>query len=172
MYKQKPVMPIEEVIPTWSVLPWEDGLSREDLLALRIRQLERRPEDIEIAIKNLKKAKEKNKATFDRNHRLRLQAIQVEDWVLIYDSSLDNQFSTIRKFAKRWFGPYIVKQVEDNATYFLRELDGTELKLPIAGKMIKLFRRRNDHLLHGESMVNANEDEEGVDNEKPSEDCS
>jgi len=44
------VMPIEEVVPTWGVLPWEDGLSREELLALRIRQLERRPEDIEIAI--------------------------------------------------------------------------------------------------------------------------
>ncbi len=34
---QKPVMPIEDVVPTWSVLPWVDGLSREELLALRIR---------------------------------------------------------------------------------------------------------------------------------------
>ena len=68
-------MPIEEVIPTWSILPWEDGLSREDLLALKIRQLEWRPENIEIAIKKLKEAIEKNKVTFDRKHRLRPQAI-------------------------------------------------------------------------------------------------
>ena len=69
-----------------------------------------------------------------------------------------------------WFGPYIVKQVNANATYFLRELDGTELKLPIPGKMIRLFRRRNDYHLYEESMVNANEDEEDVYDEEPSED--
>lgn len=148
MYGQKPVMPIEEVVPTWSVLPWEDGLCREDLLALRIRQLERRPEDIEVAIKKLKEAREKNKERFDRKHRLRPKAIENGDWVLVYDSSLDNQHSTVRKFAKRWFGPYVVKQVNDNATYLLRELDGTELKIPIAGKRVKLFRRRgHDSLL-------------------------
>ena len=163
IYGQKPVMPIEEVVPTWNVLPWEDGLSREELLALRIRQLERRPEDIEIAIKKLKEAREKNKVRFDSKHRLRPQAIQNGDWVLVYDSSLDNQHSTVRKFAKRWFGPYVVKQVNDNATYLLRELDGTELRLPIAGKRIKLFRRRNDHSLDNmddDLTVIGNEDED------------
>lgn len=145
MFGQKPVMPIEEVVPTWNVLPWEDDLSREDLLALRIRQLERKPEDIEVAIKRLKEAREKNKERFDRKHRLRPKAIQEGDWVLVYDSSLDNQHSTSKKFAKRWFGPYVVKIVHDNATYSLRELDGTELKLPVAGKRIKLFRRRGNH---------------------------
>ena len=49
MYGQKPVMPVEEVVPTWNVLPWQDGLSMERLLTLRIRQLERRLEDIEAA---------------------------------------------------------------------------------------------------------------------------
>jgi hypothetical protein len=61
MFGQKPIMPIEEVVPTWSVLPWEDGLRREYLLAIRIRQLEGRPKDIEISIKRLKEAREKIK---------------------------------------------------------------------------------------------------------------
>ena len=174
MYGQKPVMPIEEVVPTWGVLPWEDGLSREELLALRIRQLERRPEDIEIAIKRLKDAREKNKDRFDRKHRLRPKAIQNGDWVLVYDSSLDNQHSTSRKFAKRWFGPYIVKQVYDNATYLLRELDGTELKIPIAGKRIKLFQRRGDeHLIEDKDdklKFIEDEDEEDFDKDELIED--
>ena len=162
MYGQKPVMPIEEVVPTWSMLPWEDGLSREELLALRIRQLERRPEDIEVAIKRLKEAREKNKERFDRKHRLRPKGIEGGDWVLVYDSSLDNQHSTARKFAKRWFGPYVVKQVYDNATYLLREFDGTELKTPIAGKRIKLFRRRGqDHSLdESNDNLTSNEDKD------------
>ena len=162
LFGQKPVMPIEDVVPTWSVLPWVDGLSREELLALRIRQLERRPKDIETAISRLKEARVKNKDRFDRKHRLRSQPIQNEDWVLVYDSSLDNQHSTIRKFAKRWFGPYVVKRVNDNATYLLRELDGTELKIPVAGKRVKLFQRRGEiQLFEGadEDMEEAEVDE-------------
>ena len=62
--------------------------------------------------------------------------------MLVYDSSLDNQHSTARKFSQRWFGPYVVKKVEDNATYRLVELDGTPLALPIARKRIKIFKRR------------------------------
>ena len=62
--------------------------------------------------------------------------------MLVYDSSLDNQHSTARKFSQRWFGPYVVKKVEDNATYRLAELDGTPLALPIARKRVKIFKRR------------------------------
>jgi hypothetical protein len=40
-------------------------------------------------------------------------AVEVGDWVLVYDNSLDHQYSTIRKFTKRWFGPYVVIQVGD-----------------------------------------------------------
>ena len=38
---------------------------------------------------------------------------------------------------------YVVKKVEENATYHLVELDGTPLALPIAGKRIKIFKRRD-----------------------------
>ena len=62
--------------------------------------------------------------------------------MLVYDSSLENQHSTARKFSERWFGPYVVKKVEDNATYRLVELDGTSLALLIAGKRVKIFTRR------------------------------
>ena len=45
---QKPIMPIEESIMSWTSIPW-----REELLALRIRQLERRHEDVELAAQRL-----------------------------------------------------------------------------------------------------------------------
>lgn len=86
---------------------------------MRIQQLEQRPEVIETTIKKLKQAREKNKENFDRKHQLRSKTIQNGDLVLVYDISFDGQHSTNRKFAKRWFGPYIVKQVCANATYLL-----------------------------------------------------
>ena len=63
--------------------------------------------------------------------------------MLVFDSSLDHQHSTVRKFARRWFGPYVVVEVHENGTYTLRELDGTQLRIPVAGKRIKAFKRRD-----------------------------
>ena len=64
--------------------------------------------------------------------------------MIVYDSSLDHQHTTIRKYAKRWFGPYEVENVFDNGTYQLCELDGTILWVPIAGKRVKFFKKRTD----------------------------
>ena len=143
MLGQKPIMPAEDSLPTWVFLDWEDGVTTERLLELRIRQLEKLPEDRKIALERMKAARLKNKERFDITHRLRLKQIQVGDWVLVFDSSLEHQHSTLRKFARRWFGPYVVVEVHDNATYTLRELDGTQLRVPVAGKRIKAFKRRD-----------------------------
>ena len=141
MHGQKPIMPAEEDIPTWVFLSWEDGISRERLLELRIQQLGRLPENLDIALEKMKAARLSNKERFDKTHRLRIKKIREGDWVLVFDSTLEHQHSTVRKFAKRWFGPYVVMKVHTNGTYSLRELDGTSLRIPVAGKRIKAFRR-------------------------------
>jgi hypothetical protein len=79
--------------------------------------LERREDDIEPAKARLKIARVKNKEAFDHQHRLRPRRIMEGDRVLVYDSSLDNQHRAAQKFSRQWFGPYVVKNVEDNATY-------------------------------------------------------
>ena len=40
MTEQAPVMPTETTIATWTMLPWKEEMSREELLAVQIRQLE------------------------------------------------------------------------------------------------------------------------------------
>ena len=49
------------------------------------------------------------------------------------------------KFVKRWFGPYVVTSANDNAMYHLVELDGTRLAVQIAGKQVKIFKKRHDN---------------------------
>ena len=144
MYGQKPIMPVERTVSSWTAVDWKDEMSREELLAARIRQLERRPEDVEKAKERLHVARERNKARIDRTHRLRPKKIEEGDWVLVYDSSLDNQHKAVRKLAKRWFGPYTVTSANDNGTYHLAELDGTQLAISVAGKRIKAFKKRNE----------------------------
>jgi hypothetical protein len=46
-------------------MSWQDKISREDLLALRIRQLEQRSEGIEVAKARLKNARLKKKKDFN-----------------------------------------------------------------------------------------------------------
>ncbi|KAL3699107.1 hypothetical protein R1sor_017129 [Riccia sorocarpa] len=170
---QKPILPIEDSVLSWVSLPWEDGVDRETLLAWRIRQLERREEDLAEAQEKLKQARLKNKSRFDKTHRLRPKPIQPGDWVLVYDSTLENQHSTVRKFSRRWFGPYVVLVVNDNATYSLRELDGTVLRLTVAGKRVKLFKKRDDtselfdflDLDHGPAEDDYTDEENAVEEE-------
>ena len=71
------------------------------ILVARIRQLERRPEDLKHAQKLMEVARVKNKIRFDKTHRLHPKKIEEGDWVLVYDNSLDNQHKMTRKFARR-----------------------------------------------------------------------
>ena len=50
----------------------------------------------------------------------------------------------MRKFARRWFGPYVVTSANENGTYHLAELDGTRMAILVAGKRIKAFKKRHD----------------------------
>ena len=109
-----------------------------------IRQLELRPEDVDQVAERLRMASIRNKARFDRTHRLRPKKIEEGDWVLVYGSSFDNQHRATRKFARRWFGPYVVQSANNNRTYHLAELDGTTMAIPVAGKRIKAFKKRHD----------------------------
>ena len=117
------------------------------------------------ATRRQQEARFRNKSRFDKKHQLRLRKIEEGDWVIVYDSSLDHQHTKIQKFTKRWFGPYEVQKVFDNGTYRLGELDGTILRVPIAGKRVKIFQKRTE----GEPYVSL----ENTDYEEQSDkDCS
>ena len=61
----------------------------------------------------------------------------------MYNNNLDNQHSSMRNFVRRWFGPYMVKSSNNNATYHLVELNGTRLATPIAKKKVKIFKKQH-----------------------------
>ena len=63
--------------------------------------------------------------------------------MLVYDSSLNNQHRPTHKFAKQWFGSYVVINANDNAMYHLAKLDGTRMTTPVAKNRIKAFKKRN-----------------------------
>ena len=68
----------------------------------------------------------------------------------------------MRKFTKRWFRPYEVQKVFDNGTYRLCELDGTMLRVPIARKRVKIFKKRTDYKPY--VSLDKTDNEEQLDN--------
>ena len=65
-------------------------------------------------------------------------------------------------------------KVHDNATYALRELDGTLLRIPVAGKRIKAFKKRDGMYLLGDTTtedlnLSPQEDDDGVIEEETEE---
>ena len=55
----------------------------------------------------------------------------------------------------------MVLKVHQNATYSLRELDGTHLKVPIAGHRVKIFRRRAGTTIPTELLLDILDNNEG-----------
>jgi hypothetical protein len=69
-YLDRPILPIELDITTWSVMNWDEVSSTEDLIAMRARALERRIEDLEEAAAHLNRIRRLGKEAFDRRHNL------------------------------------------------------------------------------------------------------
>ena len=167
MFGQKPIISVERTITSWMAVDWANKMSQVKLLVARIRQFERPAEDVERATKRVKEARIRNKGRFDRAYQLRPRKVEEGDWVLVYDSSLDNQHRSTRKFVRRWLGPYVVMSANDNTTYHLAKLDGTRIAVPVAGKQIKVFKKQDevqpDPELEGEDAGAEEPDENRLD---------
>jgi len=66
--------------------------------------------------------------------------MEIRDIVLLYNSSLDKQWS--QKLKNKWLGPYKISEIGETGTYLLNELDGTELQGIFAEDRIKKFFAR------------------------------
>ena len=66
MLSQKLIMPTEQSMVSSIVLPWKEEMTREDLIHLRIRQLEKRIEDVELTVEHLKQSRLQTKTRFDK----------------------------------------------------------------------------------------------------------
>ncbi|GBG72907.1 hypothetical protein CBR_g12627 [Chara braunii] len=64
-----------------------------------------------------------DKMRWDQMARVRKEPLAVGDVVLLYDSSLEKQWS--RKLDKRWMGPYRILRCGEFGAYQIEELNGT-----------------------------------------------
>lgn len=128
LYGVHPVLPFDLTEATFMMENYRVGMSTAELLALRIRQLQKRPEDIARAAASLKKAHLRSKEVFERifAKRLRTELYQPGELVLVRNSMEDK--SVGGKAQPRYLGPFEVIRRTQNGAYVLRELDGTPMR--------------------------------------------
>ncbi|KAH7917309.1 hypothetical protein BV22DRAFT_1188370 [Leucogyrophana mollusca] len=107
-----PVLPFDLAEATWLVDGFYSGMTTEDMVALRIRQLEKCPEDIAQAASTLHRSRIRSKEQFEKIYarRMRREEYKPEDLVLL---------------KPRYLGPSEVVQRTKGGSYVLQEMDGT-----------------------------------------------
>jgi hypothetical protein len=128
LFGQHPVLPFDITHATFMIDGFREGLSTSDLLALRIRQLEKRPEDIAKAAASLKKHRCKSRDIFEQKYRHLFHTTDFYQGQLVLMRNSAVEDSLDRKSKPRYLGPFIVARKTKRNSYVLRELDGTYMR--------------------------------------------
>ncbi|GBG90057.1 hypothetical protein CBR_g50150 [Chara braunii] len=133
------MFPIESFLKTWRRQDLETDLTFEELLDLRARQIGAIEDRIEEAASRTADSRTKDNFRWDKMARVRKELLKVGDVVLLYDSSLEKQWS--RKL--EWLGPYRVTKCGEHGAYQIEELNGTAWKDWVSGSRLKKFVARD-----------------------------
>jgi len=142
LYGRECILPIDFSIQSWNMVVWNEIKTREDLLLARMKQLDERRLIEARASSEQERARESNKIYFDSHKRLRTknQQLRVGDLVLMHNTIVSGTRALATKLDDRWFGPYRIREVPTDSTYYrLEELDGVHLEETVAGNRLKLF---------------------------------
>lgn len=147
-----PVLPFDLTEASFMVDGFTRHMTSEDLLALRIRQLEKRPEDLAAASETLKRNRFKSKAQFEKHFHARMRHNALEPGTLILVRNNTVEKSMDRKDKPRYNGPYEVVRRTKGGSYVLQDLDGTSWKQGIAAFRVVPYISRNDQQLRDLSI--------------------
>lgn len=126
VYGRSPVLPIENVIPTWRIINWQDTPDHASLLAHKVQQFRRREEDIAKVRRIITEKRRQAAKWADQRyaHKVRPIALKEKDLVLMFDTPLNNDKSRSAKLLYKWKGPFLIASEEGNGRYKIKEPGG------------------------------------------------
>jgi hypothetical protein len=137
-----PLLPFDIVEATYLAPPQDFGMSTEDLIALRARQLSKRPEDLDKMREIVTTSRRRNLERFEKQHNSRIVDFDFKPGALVLIRNSRVEEALNRKTKPRYVGPMVVVRKTPGMSYVVAELDGTESKLHIAGyRVIPYFPR-------------------------------
>lgn len=161
-----PVLPFDLSEASFMVDGYRSGMTTAELLAIRIRHLEKRPEDLAAAADTLRKARLKSKDQFEKRFSSRLTLTRHEPGSLVLVRNKEIEYSLDRKHKPRYLGPFEVERQTRGGSYVLKELDGTIWRQGVAAFRLVPYISRGDsrlQLLTNEEISDEEEAGSGED---------
>ena len=158
----EPLLPFDITEATYLVPP-QSGMTSTDLLALRARQLQKRPTDLADIHARVMKARFSSVRQFEKKYAnsIKTYEFSVGDMVLIRNSRVE--MSLDRKAKPRWIGPMVVVRRTEGGSYILAELDGTVSKLRFAGFRVVPYHARKTLQIDPDTFFHYAEDDTSSD---------
>jgi hypothetical protein len=169
----EPLLPFDLAEATYMVPP-QSAMSTTELIALRARQLQKRPEDLDTIWDHVIKACFTSIHLFKTKYANTICAYQFapSDLILVRNSHVEASLD--RKTKPRWIGPMVIVQQTTHGAYILTEMDGAVSKLRFAAFHIIPYHARWRMNIDLETLFvfpDANEETEDVEDEmEPDED--
>jgi len=155
-----PFLPCDLADATFMVTEFKPGMTDDELLMARTRQILRMPEDVAKARQILKQSRIRSKEAYESKFARRLQkeSYQPGTLVLIRNTPIENSVSIERKTANRYMGPYRVVRRTQGGSYILEEMNGNLLRHATAAfRLIPYIQRKELDTLVQESDSEGNE---------------
>ncbi|KDQ55539.1 hypothetical protein JAAARDRAFT_133761, partial [Jaapia argillacea MUCL 33604] len=108
------------------------GLTSTELLALRIRQLEKRPEDLQHAVATIAQSCFRSAHDFEKRFGRWISRQEFNPGELVLKRNTQVEKSMDRKHHPRYLGPYEVIRRTKGGSYILKELDSTTMQRGVA----------------------------------------
>jgi hypothetical protein len=163
LHGMPPLLPFDLTEATFMVDGFHSGMSTSDLLSLRIRQLQKRDDDLARAAETVKKTRLRSKQQFHKRYVRRLQKDTYDqgELVLVRNTRLE---MTVTKFKTepRYLGPYEVVRKTKGGSYILKELDGAIHAQNYAAHRLIPYIQRDDPIL--QELADKSDPEEEIFN--------
>jgi hypothetical protein len=162
LHATDPLLPLDLAEATFLVEEFRSGLSTEELLRLRARQIAKHPEDLARAADTLRKSRFASKQQFEDRFQKRMttQEHEAGDLVLVRNTAIE--MSHDRKHKPRYLGPFEVTERTPRGNYRLKELDGTPLNYTYAAYRILPYISRNHAFMRENRESPTGTDEEDI----------
>ena len=147
LHGTEPLLPLDLAEATFLVEDFEPGMSTSDLLAARMRQLSKLPEDVMRASNLLQKARFASKIQFEQRFQRRLSRDTYEPRELVLVRNTAIEMSHDRKHQPCYLGPYRIVRQSLGKAYTVAEFDSAVLRQKIgAFRLLPYIKRSHEFM--------------------------